>query len=113
MGSTGKALKGCLLAAGILLLSLLVVLGLYIGWSLYADDRAEKAATALCAGIHGGDRIEAVVAKAKATVPTPRVASGTDEHHFIFQGAVFHARECQVSTARGRVTAAHVVVFDD
>ena len=113
MGTTGKALKGCLLAAGILLLSLLAVLGLYIGWSLYADDRAGTAATAFCAGIHAGDRIEAVVAKAESAEPKPRVSSGTDEHHFTFQGAVFHARECQVATAQGRVTAKHVVAFDD
>src|SRR5207342_1759 len=66
MGTTGKVLRGCLLAAGLLVLSMVAVVGLYIGWGLYANERAEKAANALCAGIRIGDPVDAVIAKAQA-----------------------------------------------
>jgi len=113
MGKTGKALKGCLLAVGALVLAVLAALGIYIGWGLYANERAETAANALCAGTRVGDRIESVRTRAEAASPKPRIAEGTDEVHFIFQGMIFNARECQVSTAQGRVTAKRVVVFND
>ena len=113
MGNTGKALKGCLLAAGALSLALAAVVGIYIAWSLHANRRAEAAATALCAGIRKGEAMESVLAKAAAAEPKPRVGSGSDGYHFTFQGAIFNARDCQVSTVAGRVTAAHVVVYDD
>ena len=76
MGKTGKVLKGCLLAGGLLVLSFALLIGLYIGWSLYANDRADTAAAVLCAGIRVGDRIEPLLAKAEASNPKPRVASG-------------------------------------
>jgi len=113
MGKIGKALKGCLLAVGTLVLALLAVLGIYIGWGMYANERAETAATALCAGTRIGDSIESVRARAERADPQPRIATGTDQYHFTFQGAIFHARECQVSTAQGRVTARKVVLFND
>ena len=66
MGKTGKVLKGCLLAGGLLVLSFALLIGLYIGWRLYANDRADTAAAVLCAGIRVGDRIEPLLAKAEA-----------------------------------------------
>lgn len=113
MGKSAKVLKGCLLAVGTLVLAVLAVLGIYIGWGMYANERAEAAATALCAGTRIGDSIESVHARAERADPKPRVASGSEQYHFTFQGAIFHARECQVSTAQGRVTARKVVLFND
>lgn len=113
MGKGGKLLKGCLLAVGTLVLALLAVLGIYIGWGMYANERAETAATALCSGTRIGDSIGSVRARAERAEPKPRIASGSEQYHFTFQGAIFSARECQVSTAQGRVTARKVVVFDD
>jgi len=113
MGTTGKVLRGCLLAAGLLVLSMVAVVGLYIGWGLYANERAEKAANALCAGIRIGDPVDAVIAKAQAADPAPRVQSGSEETYFIYQGMIFSARECHVSTVRGRITAKRVILHDD
>ena len=112
MGKSTKVLRGCLVAGGFFVLSSALLVGLYIAWSLYANDRAETAATALCTGIRVGDRIEPLLAKAETADPKPRVSTGTDEYHFTFQGAIFNGRGCEVTTAQGRVTAVHIVNFD-
>ena len=113
MGKATKVLRGCLLAGGFFVLSSALLIALYIAWSLHANQSAEAAARALCAGIRVGDRIEPLVAKAEAGEPKPRVARGDDETHFVYQGMIFYARECRVSTVQGRVTATHVILHDD
>jgi hypothetical protein len=80
---------------------------------MYANERAETAAAALCAGTRIGDSIESVRARAEHADPKPRIATGPDQYRFTFQGAIFNARECVVSTAQGRVTARKTVLFND
>jgi hypothetical protein len=112
-GEARKILTGCLVAVGAFVLVLVLLLVAYGAWGAYANHRAEAAAERLCAGIRPGDRIEAVSRKAAASEPPARAIHDGDRHTFTYFGMIFSARECEVSTRDGRVTAKRVIVFDD
>jgi hypothetical protein len=114
-GGARKILVGCLVAAGALALILVLLVAAFGFWGAYANARAERAATALCSGIRVGERIESVTARAKASDPPARSIGNTSdgEYRYAWYGQIFSSRECLVATANGRVTAKHVVKFDD
>lgn len=104
---------GCLMVLGAMAAALLLLLVLYVVYSVYANDRAEDAARELCAGIRPGMAIEQARAAARRHPRAPRLMSGQATDIYVFQGAVFHSRDCVVDFSEGRVTRTELRVNDD
>ena len=108
-----KLLVGCLLTCAALALLLVLLFAAFVGWGLYANDRAEKQATAFCRSVRPGEDIARVLERAKGEDPPKRSFQSEQVWHFYWFGMIFNAQECEVTTAGGRVQSARVVAHED
>ena len=108
-----KLLSGCLLAAAVISLLIAVMFAAAVGWGIYANDRAEREATAFCSAVKPGQDIAIVLERARGEGAPKRTAKDGEVYRFWWFGMIFNARECEVTTAAGRVVSARQIVQDD
>jgi hypothetical protein len=112
-GNARKVLGGCLkVAAGVSLLFVVLVAAL-VGWGLYANSVADRGAQAFCKATRSGEELAQLTERAHADHSMRKFYNDGDVYHFYWQGGIFYAGECEVSTAAGRVVSARQVTHDD
>ena len=115
MGETLRRLgKGCLIAMAGFSLLLALLFATYVGWGVYANNRAESQADAFCRTVRPGEAIAEVEKRAQGENAPRRSGKDSDEvYHYFWYGMIFNSQECQVATARGLVTSKKRLVQDD
>jgi len=114
MATGKKVLIGCLVAAASFALLMIVLFAAYVGWGIYANDRAETEARAFCQATKPGEELARVLERAKGPNPPRRYGSDSDGvYHFYWYGMIFNAQECAVATKGGRVVSAQVIAHED
>src|SRR5205085_10213042 len=101
-----------LVAVGLALL-FVVVVAAAVGWGLYANSVADRAANAFCQATRPGQALADLKQRAHADTAMKRSFNEGDVYHFHYQGGVFYAGECEVTVAAGRVATARTVTHDD
>jgi hypothetical protein len=112
-GKAGKVLKGCLLVAAGLSLLFVVLVAAAVGWGLYANRVADRAANAFCQATRAGESLADLKQRARADTAMKTSFNEGDVYHFYYQGGVFYAGECEVTVAAGRVATSRIVTHDD
>jgi len=112
-GKAGKVLKGCLLVAAGLSLLFVVLVGAAIGWGLYTNSVADREANAFCKATRPGESLAELEQRAHADTTMKHGFNEGEVYHFYYQGGVFYAGECEVTTTAGHVTTSRVVRHDD
>jgi hypothetical protein len=112
-GKASKVLKGCLLVAAGLSLLFVVLVAAAVGWGLHANSVADREAKAFCKATRTGESLPALLARAHADTTMKHHFNDGDVYHFYYQGGVFYAGECEVTTAAGRVATSRLVTHDD
>jgi len=95
---------------------LVLVLAAIVGYAIYANYAAERAAASFCAATEAGSELNLALARAQrqgARHRGPRVADGKEEHDFEFQGWVFNVGVCRVVLAKGKVVARRAMLEGD
>jgi hypothetical protein len=112
-GTVRKVLGGCLLAAAGFCVLLIVLFAAYVGWGVYANQRAERQAAAFCSAAKPGQPIALVLERARGEGAPTRSAKDGEVYHFWWYGMIFNARECVVTSAAGRVVSTQQVNHED
>lgn len=112
-GKTSKFLRSCLLVAAGLSLLFVVLVAAAIGWGLYANSVADREANAFCKATQPGESLAGLKQRAQADTTMKHSFNEGEVYHFYYQGGVFYAGECEVTTAAGHVTTSRVVSHDD
>ncbi|MGH8051936.1 MAG: hypothetical protein ACREPB_14850 [Arenimonas sp.] len=108
-----KILLGFVIAIGSIFLLLVLALVGYGGYSVYANDKADQAATFLCDQIKIGSDIDSAIALAQRSTERNRLFANENKYRFIFYGAIFHSSECVADTLDGKVVSVQMKVNDD
>ena len=103
----------CIAIAAIVLFIVLAFVA-YIGYSVYANNKADQAAEMLCGNIlRIGSEIRSVIDTAAKSGDRNRLVINEGEHRFIFYGAIFHSCEYVVTGLNGKVVSVHLRLNDD
>jgi hypothetical protein len=108
-----NTLLGCLKVALLLVLLMFLMFAGAVGWGIYANDRMQAEATAFCSAVKPGQDIASVLERARGDGAPSRSSHDGDVYRFHWQGWVFNAHECVVTTAAGRVVSAQHVAHED
>ena len=108
-----KLLLALLIGIGAIVLFIALSVAAIVGYDLYADGRADRAAEALCRTIPAGANVESVIAAAARRNDGNRYIYYEGEHHFRYQAGIFHSRECLAKSVDGKVVSVRVVKNDD
>lgn len=106
-------MKKLLRIIGWLLLLPVLACATLLGWSAYANLRAEAAAGDFCATIKPGSQAQAALDRASAGSIRVRGMASDQQLDFVFQGAVFNAALCRVQMRQGQVVSTQVVMDGD
>jgi hypothetical protein len=112
-GKARKLLKGCLLVAAGLSLLFVVLVAAAVGWGLHANSVADREANAFCKATQPGESLAELKQRAQADTTMKHSFNEGEVYHFYYQGGVFYAGECEVTTAAGHVASSRVVSHDD
>jgi len=95
---------------------LVVVLGAIVGYAVYANYAAGRAAESFCAATPVGSDLGDALKRAEASGARhlgPRVSDGKEQHDFEFQGWVFNVGVCRVAVAKGKVLSRAALLEGD
>jgi hypothetical protein len=101
-------MKTILKIVGAIVLVAALLVAAVLGFAVYANYSAEKAAQNFCATIPIGSDIDHAIARALeqgARHRGPRTIEGEELHDFEFQGWVFNVGVCRAGVANGKVTS--------
>jgi len=84
----------------------------YIAWGVWANERAERLASGFCAQVQVG-ATEASLKELAADASPGNQFPTDDGYKFIWYGMIFHASECRVKLAGGRVASKEFTRYDD
>jgi len=104
--------KGCLIAFLVFVGAPFLLLVGYVVWGLWANDRAERLAAGFCASVRLGDDQARLKTLAEEFSPGNQFPTD-DGYRYIWYGMIFHASECRVKLAGGRVKEKEQQRFDD
>ena len=111
--SRRKGCKGCLIAAAVFAAVPVFLFAAYVGWGIYANDRAERESKAFCDAIRIGDPIARVDELARGEHAPKNRFETEDGFRYMYYGMIYTARECRVHLVEGRVTARELIVHED
>lgn len=98
---------------GALVVVIVLPIAALIGYNLYADSKADKAAALLCGSIKPGSNLDGVTVAAARRGDGNRPMTYDGELHFVYQAGIFHSRDCVVDSELGKVVAVRIVKNDD
>jgi hypothetical protein len=99
--------------AAIVSLCFVLVVAAFVGWGLYANSVADRGAAAFCKATRNGEDLAHLKERAQADHSMRKFYNEGDVYHFYWQGGIFYAGECEVTTASGRVASSRQVTHDD
>jgi hypothetical protein len=103
-----------LITLAIVVLAPVLLLAAYIAWGLWANERAEREARAMCASIKVGDTRSRVQELAKGEHEPGNFFPIDDKgYKLIYYGMIFHASECRVMISADRVVSKEIIRYDD
>jgi hypothetical protein len=108
-----NVIYGCLIAVAAIVVLVVVLFAALVGWSFYANKRAEEGARGLCARIPIGAPFATVLKEASRDPKPAREFREENKHHFMYYGQILSSRECIVDIRDGRVAAKRVQVNED
>ena len=96
--------------------TLVLLLAALVGYAVYANYTAERAAESFCAATALGSDLTLALTRAQtqgARHRGPRIADGKEQHDFEFQGWVFNVGVCRVGVTKGKVVSRAAMLEGD
>jgi hypothetical protein len=108
-----KLLKRVAIALGTIALSLAGLFVIVSVYSTYRNQAADRDAIAFCSQFPPGSDIQPAIAKAQREAVRHREMNDGRLHQFIFFGAIFYGKACELGVANGKVTTSGQRVYGD